>query len=121
MYDLLETKANNSTAIQAEILLAVFLFIVGGGALETNYRISSAVSLALGYGMNRITPRSPGDPTEGERIAVFWKMFCLDRLWAIAHVQPAIMRLRGDSSVVITTPWPLTLEEYTQVAFLLLS
>ena len=53
------------TAIQAEILLAVFLFIVGGGALETNYRISSAVSLALGYGMNHITPRSPGDPTEG--------------------------------------------------------
>ena len=108
------------TAIQAEILLAVFLFIVGGGVLETNYRVSSAVSLALGYGMNRITPRSPGDPTEGERIAVFWKVFCLDRLLAITNVQPAIMRLKGNSSVVIMTPWPLTPEEYSQVAFFLL-
>ena len=108
------------TAIQAEILLAVFLFIVGGGALETNYRVNSAVSLVIWYGMNRISPRAPGNPVEGERITVFWKAFCLDRLWANANGKPAIMRLRGDSSVVITMPWPLTPEEYTQVAFLLL-
>ena len=108
------------TAIQAEILLAVFLFIVGGGALETNYRVNSAVSLVIWYGMNHIRPRVPGDPSEGEQIAVFWKAFCLDQLWAIAKGQPAIMRLRGDLSVVITTPWPLAPEEYTQVAFLLL-
>ena len=108
------------TAIQAEILLAVFLFIVGGRALETNYRVNSAVSLALGYGMNHIRPCALGDPSEGERIAVFWKAFCLDQLWAIAKGQTAIMWLRGDSSVVITTPWPLAPEEYTQVAFLLL-
>ena len=106
--------------IQAEILLAVFLFTVGGGALEINHRVNSAVSLVLGYRMNCIRPRAPGDPSEGERIAIFWKAFCLDRLWANANGKPAIMRLRGDSSVVITTPWPLTPEEYTQVAFLLL-
>ena len=68
------------TAIQAKILLAVFLFIVSGGALETNYCVNSAMSLVLGYRMNCISPCALGHPVEGEWIAVFWKAFYLDRL-----------------------------------------
>ncbi|EJD02547.1 uncharacterized protein FOMMEDRAFT_168970 [Fomitiporia mediterranea MF3/22] len=102
-------------AVQAEILLATYLFAVGGRPLETDYHISAAVRLAVGFGMNRISPE-PGVDTieEGERISVFWMVFHLDRSWAIANGKPAGLRLHGESRVIVTTPWPNAPEDYSQ-------
>lgn len=103
-------------AVQAEILLATYLFAIGGRPIEADYHVTAAVRMALGFGMNRISPR-PGVDTieEGERISVFWKVFCLDRLSASANGKPATLQLQGQSRVVITTPWPKSPEEYAQV------
>ncbi|KAL5511036.1 hypothetical protein ACEPAH_4251 [Sanghuangporus vaninii] len=102
-------------AVQAEILLATYLFSMGGRTLETDYHVSASVRLALGFGMNRITPRPSIDPIEeGERISVFWKVFCLDRFWAITNGKPAALRIDGSSPVIVTTPWPKSPEEYAQ-------
>ncbi|KAI5116879.1 hypothetical protein M0805_009861 [Coniferiporia weirii] len=109
-------------AVQAEILLATYLS-ASGRTLEVEYHVSAAVHLALGFGMNNIAPQTvhnnvvdsaPDAIEEGERISVFWKAFCLDRMWAIHSRKPAIISLKGDSRVTITTPLPLTLEEYAQ-------
>ena len=102
--------------IQAEVLLATFMFAVGAGTLETDYRVSAAVRLALGFGMNRIARGPNGNVYEEERIAIFWRVFCLDRMWAIANGKPANMTLRGSSRTTITTPWPQSSDEYSQVS-----
>lgn len=110
-------------AVQAEILLATYLF-ASGHTLEVEYHVSAAVRLALAFGMNNIVPQmvqvhnnvvSVDAIEEGERISVFWKAFCLDRMWATHNGKPAIISLEGDSRVMITTPLPLTPEEYAQV------
>ena len=102
--------------IQAEILLATFMFAVGAGSLETDYRVGAAVRLALGFGMNRISRGPSGNVYEKERIAMFWRVFCLDRMWAISNGKPANMTIRGSSRTTITTPWPQSPDEYGQVS-----
>lgn len=97
--------------IQAEILLATYMFAVGSGSLETDYRVSAAIRLALGFGMHHIARHSQADVHEEERIAIFWRVFCLDRMWAVANGKPANLSLRGRSGINITTPWPQSLEE----------
>ncbi|KAI5123184.1 hypothetical protein M0805_003951 [Coniferiporia weirii] len=126
-------------AVQAEILLATYLFsvggVIGGRTLGTEYHVNAAVSLALGFGMHRIVSQGgssrgparhghgsevqivapPLDAIEeGERIAVFWRVFCLDRQWAIVQGRPSSLRLDGDRKVAITTPWPVSPEAYEQ-------
>ena len=103
-------------AVQAEILLAIYLFAIGGRTIEADYHVSAAVRLALGFGMNRITMNPNAEPIEeGERISVFWEVFCLDKFWAITNNKPAAIRIDGTSAVVVTTPWPKSSEEYVQV------
>lgn len=105
-------------AVQAEVLLGTYLFVTGAGALETGYHVNSAVSLALGFGMNRISPRADTADIleEGERINVFWRVFLLDRTWASANGKPAVFPVEGSSAVSITTPWPMDLHGYVQVS-----
>ncbi|KAH8110762.1 hypothetical protein DFH11DRAFT_1800676 [Phellopilus nigrolimitatus] len=121
--------------VQAEVLLATYLFAmggaVGGRTLETEYHVNAAVRLALGFGMHQIVPRTvaadssrsaslrvaapPIDAIEeGERIAVFWRVFCLDRQWAVANGRPALLRLEGEARVMVTTPWPFETDSYEQ-------
>ena len=102
--------------IQAEILLATYMFAAGAGSLETDYRVSAAVRLALGFGMHHITRRSQADIREEERIAIFWRVFCLDRMWAIANGKPANLNINGSSGISVTTPWPRPLEDASEVS-----
>ena len=109
-----QTLQHGLQSVQAEVLLATYLFSIGGRPLETDYHVSAAVRLALGFGMNRIVPQQVADNVEeNERISVFWRVFCLDRSWAIANGKPATLRLEGDSRVTVTTPWP---QEYSRVS-----
>lgn len=126
-----QTPQRGLQVVQTEVLLATYLFVFGRN-LETEYHVSAAVRLALSYGMHRIVPQTPGLPAsairsapvdtveEGERITVFWRVFLLDHAWAIANNKPASIRVDGSSSIVITTPWPLSAAEYEQVHFSLI-
>lgn len=122
-----QTPQRGLQVVQTEVLLASYLFVFGRN-LETEYHVNAAVRLALSYGMHRIVPQVPGHPgsairsaptdtiEEGERISVFWSVFLVDHTWAIANNKPASMRVDGNSSIVITTPWPLSAVEYEQVS-----
>ena len=107
-------------AVQAEILLATYLFTCGGRTLETDLRISSAVRLALGLGMNYFNPGNSIDPlNNAENINVFWNLFILDQTWAIVNEKPAIIRTYGNSRISITTPWPLTRSAILQASVIM--
>ncbi|THH04594.1 hypothetical protein EW145_g5404 [Phellinidium pouzarii] len=98
-------------AIQAEVLLATYLFSMGSGAGGTYTR--NGISHKRSTNAQIAAP--PLDAIEeGERIAVFWRVFCLDRQWAIARGRPSSLRLDGDAKVVILTPWPVAPESYEQ-------
>ena len=117
-------------SIQAEVLLATYLFAKGRG-LEGTYHLNAAVSLTTTFGIHRVQSRSGhGSATstsrrssahgsadnveEGERICTFWRVFQLDRLWAVASNSTAILQER-EPSIKIGTPWPLTMAEYEAV------
>lgn len=124
--------------IQAEVMLSTYLFsmgdVIGAGVLGTDYHVNAAVRLTMGLRLHKILPQNasrpsgghgtrqlPSDMTEeNERIALFWRVFCLDRQWAAAQGRPALLRLEGDASITITTPWPVSQNEYAQVCRLFL-
>jgi hypothetical protein len=110
--------------VQAEVLLSTYLF-ARGRALEANYHVSAAVSMATMYGMHTIIPQTPAlagppgvaavDPVvEGERIRVFWRVFVLDKCFAVANNSAAL--IRDDDRVRVNTPWPLDAEYYGSVS-----
>ena len=124
-------------AIQAEVLLASYLF-AAGRALEGAYHVSAAVTLATTFGIHRIHSTtgdgSGGSETsllrrsgligrrgggvdtveEGERIRVFWRVYELDKCWAVASGSASILQEKG-STLRIDTPWPLTMADYEAV------
>lgn len=120
--------------IQAETMLATYLFsmgdVIGAGVLETDYHVNAAVRLTIGLRLHKIIPQvtaaasasrsarqsAPDMTEENERIALFWRVFCLDRQWAAAQGRPALLRLEGDASITIATPWPVAPHEYAQVS-----
>lgn len=120
--------------IQTEVMLATYLFlmgeIVGGAVLGIEYHVNAAVSLSKALKLYKVVPQAastasiaragsgttPDVTEENERIALFWRVFCLDRQWAAAEGKPAQLRLEGDAGIAITTPWPVGPDEYSQVS-----
>ncbi|KIK57050.1 hypothetical protein GYMLUDRAFT_173403 [Collybiopsis luxurians FD-317 M1] len=118
-------------SIQAEILLARYLFSTGK-VLEARYHLSRAMSLGIGSGLNKI--RSNQTPTrmssalgvsylpppidsieEGDRIMTCWTGFTLDKLWAAALDTSSDMICPAQIPGAQTdTPWPQEPEVYEQ-------
>ena len=59
---------------------------------------------------------SVDDVEEGERIAAFWAVYCLDRCWTVALKSQSVLS-REDMTPQIETPWPLDSISYEQVNF----
>ncbi|KAJ3988476.1 hypothetical protein F5890DRAFT_472201 [Lentinula detonsa] len=109
--------------IQAEVLLANYLFSAGR-LLEGRYHISTAMSLCVGSGLNKIRspnlllmvdtsngllPQASGPSEVGERIMAWWVTLSLDQSWAAAFE----VNSYNDPIIAETeTPWPLRTEDY---------
>lgn len=105
--------------VQASCLLAVY-FYLNSRILEAYCHSFAAARLAVGLGLHQIRPLNPTEPPLStsipivppmneiefrERVAVFWQVFVVDRLWSIASGLPVALT---DSSrlATIKTPWP---------------
>ncbi|EEB89543.1 hypothetical protein MPER_12343 [Moniliophthora perniciosa FA553] len=117
--------------IQAELLLATFLFC-HNRILEGQYHLTQAISLAIGAKLQKIRSRqnsatgmgSPllpptSDPiVEGERINAFWTVFTLSNCWdATVDNSTSLIAVFGDGNLEVDVPWPLTMPEYEQGGF----
>ncbi|KAI3601592.1 hypothetical protein WG66_003069 [Moniliophthora roreri] len=118
--------------IQAELLLATFLFC-HGRLLEGQYHLTQAISLAIGAKLHKIrsshedsatgmnSPLLPptSDPmVEGERINAFWTVFILSNCWdATVDTSTSLIAVFGDGNLEVDLPWPLTMPEYQQEGF----
>lgn len=118
--------------IQAEVLLTYY-FLCNVRILEAKYHASAAVSLAISSGLGRMrtTEQSsdyitslgelgilppPQDPIEeGERIHGFWTVLTLNNVLAGADGSPSNISY-SDPGARIDTPWPLDLEQYSEVS-----
>lgn len=119
--------------LQAEILMA-FYFFNKDRKLEGGYHITAAVSIAVACNLHKIRgtqhgtratagsgaryhlPPPADDVEEGERIAAFWAVYCLDRCWTVALKSQSVLS-REDMTPQIETPWPLDSISYEQVNF----
>ncbi|KAK7046143.1 hypothetical protein VNI00_007146 [Paramarasmius palmivorus] len=117
--------------IQAELLLATFLFC-HGRLLEGQYHLTTAISLAIGARLHKIrssrdkaTAGSPfslapsDDPViEGERINAFWMVFTLSNCWdATVDSSTSLIAVFGDGNMEVDVPWPMCMPEYDQGGF----
>ncbi|KAJ3814410.1 hypothetical protein F5876DRAFT_32975, partial [Lentinula aff. lateritia] len=109
--------------IQAEVLLANYFFSAGR-LLEGRYHVSTAMSLCVGSGLNKIRqpnlmmtidnhndlfPKANGPVEVGERIMAWWVTLSLDQGWAAAF------EVNSYNDLIIAeteTPWPLRVENY---------
>lgn len=115
-------------SIQAEVLLAHYFFAVNR-PLEGRYHSNAAVALSLSCRLNKLrssnnTPNPPGGLNvdlappvdaleEGERINAFWSVFILDKSWSVRAGSTS--HFNGSPGAQVDTPWPLQIEDYTQV------
>ncbi|KAJ3860957.1 hypothetical protein EV359DRAFT_48132, partial [Lentinula novae-zelandiae] len=112
--------------IQAETLLGYYFFR-NGNILEAKWHASSAVSLALGCGLNtlrssheqqqwssNINLPPPQDAIEeGERINAFWAAFTLYQDIAVTVDPPrSVCGIFDTPGCQIDTPWPLDMDMY---------
>lgn len=124
--------------LQAEILLAYYFFH-NGRLIEGKFHSSAAVSLAVmcnlhKQGSNGSEPiatqpsgplsfglPAPRDPIEeGERIHAWWTTFILDKCWVVALGSPStILEDDNNTNTRIDAPWPLDLEKYGTVRFII--
>jgi hypothetical protein len=119
--------------LQAEILLAYYFFR-NGRFLEGKYHSSSAASLVISSGLNKIRstrhmlsvtefpsgrppslPRPRNTIDEGERINGFWAALVLDKCWSVALDSPSNFTDAEMLGTQIDTPWPLDIAGYEQV------
>ncbi|KAK0455252.1 uncharacterized protein EV420DRAFT_1694614 [Desarmillaria tabescens] len=116
--------------IQAEVLLAYY-FLASGRFLEGKYHVTTAVSLALSTGLNKIrsdrntsTGQMPVLPAprdaieEGERVDACWTVLILDKSWAVALASVPNSTCPSDIvGVQLDTPWPLEVQQYEHGGF----
>lgn len=119
--------------MQAEVLLACY-FVASGRFLEGKYHITTAVSLGLSTGLNKIRSdrnTSTGLATsvlppphdaieEGERVDACWTVLILDKCWAVALASAP--NYASPSDIVgeahqLDTPWPLEVQDYEHGGF----
>ncbi|KAK0211937.1 hypothetical protein IW262DRAFT_1518556 [Armillaria fumosa] len=116
--------------VQAEVLLASY-FLASGRFLERKYHITTAFSLVLSIGLNKIRSdrnTSSGPVTilpapqdaieEGERVDACWIVLILDKCWAVALASEPSPTCPSDLvGIQIDTPWPLEVEDYEHGGF----
>ncbi|KAF9064782.1 hypothetical protein BDP27DRAFT_1450568 [Rhodocollybia butyracea] len=114
--------------VQAEILLAQYLFI-NGRTVEGKYRLSNAVSMVLGAGLHKIRSADiyafqgragvhslppPVDPVdEGERLNALWQVVILNSCWTAADGSVSNIAYDVPESR-IDAPWPLDAGTYSR-------
>jgi hypothetical protein len=104
---------------------------VNGRIMEGSYHASTAVALALQWGLHKqgserrdvgtglegsfTLPPAQDTIERGERILAFWQVFCLDRCWSAALHRPSLISdgPGGLSSIIV--PWPQDIIEYEVV------
>ncbi|KAH8116650.1 hypothetical protein DFH11DRAFT_1542643 [Phellopilus nigrolimitatus] len=124
-------------AIQASVLLARYFFATAR-LHEASYHASAAADLAVQCGLHQLgAPSSPYDfefgvggsasasalrlapPADavelGERIGVFWEVYVLDRLLAVALRRPPCIADDDCVETRVDTPWPEDVEEYESI------
>lgn len=128
-----EHQQNTLYVLQAEILLAYYFFH-SNRILEGKFHASAAVSLAYMCNLHKILsgPQAVGTFSflvtgqawlpppanaidEGERIHAWWMTFILDKTWVVALGSPSMITESHEPGTIIDTPWPLTMELYSQV------
>ncbi len=116
--------------IQAEVLLAYY-FLASGRFLEGKYHVTTAVSLVLSTGLNKVRSdrttstgqipvlRAPRDAIEeGERVDACWTVLILDKSWAVALASvPNAVCPSDIVGLQLDTPWPLEVQDYEHVRF----
>lgn len=114
-------------AVQAEVILAHYLFYTGS-IVEARYHTSAAVSLTMGYRLNKIhslndvvpneftlaLPPAQDAIEEGERINGFWMVLVMDKAWAAALNLPSTTGTVENAISQIDTPWPWEVAEYEE-------
>ncbi|TFK66447.1 hypothetical protein BDN72DRAFT_859913 [Pluteus cervinus] len=121
--------------LQAEVLLSYY-FLRMSRFLEAKIHSTTAITIALECGLNKIRSSSPGalpalglvqdhpmvlhhtvgdKVEEGERINAFWSAFTLHKLLTVM-LQPSqnLCGILELPSLQIDTPWPLDIESYQQ-------
>ncbi|KAL5483123.1 hypothetical protein ACEPAI_8352 [Sanghuangporus weigelae] len=123
---------HRTQAIQAEILLALYLFN-DARVMEGRYHLVAAGTGVLACGLHRISdhlqnPTSPIslsglgvgeilvlDPPQdaielGERINLFWSVYALDRCWSVALGSAPVIPDHPISGTAVHSPMPLHLD-----------
>ncbi|PSR71038.1 hypothetical protein PHLCEN_2v13086 [Hermanssonia centrifuga] len=127
-----EQQQNTLHVLQAEILLANYFFH-NNRLLEAKFHSSASVSLAFMCNLHQIMSRQPATGTynflspgpawippatdavdEAERIQAWWTTFILDKSWVVALGAPAMINESQEPVTMVDTPWPLTMELYSQ-------
>lgn len=109
--------------IQAEIILSYYFF-ANKRDMEGGYHASSAYSLGVASGIQKMRTRNPPGSTlppvtddieEGERVNACWSIFTLDNAWAgILGYNPNFTSPMV-GGMLLTTPMPREIEEYETV------
>lgn len=122
-------------SIQTEVLLATYFF-ANGRFFEGKYHLSNAVSTAFSAKLHKIRSSEPSQQQttsqtgrmpsprdsveEGERILGLWTVLTLDKIWAIALDSPPNFEHSTHAlATKVDTPWPLEMEDFEQVWFIL--
>ena len=129
--------------IQAEVLLAKYLFSVGR-LLEGKYHSGAAAALCISCHLNTslvpgqsftrtldgadihlaitaVSPPLTDSVAIGERVNAFWTVYALDTSWSTALGYPSSIYESGAAStasgksMTISTPWPMRMTDYEQV------
>lgn len=132
-----ESRPDVVHLIQSHVLLANYFFHDGEFSAGRKHT-ADAVSLVVTYQLHKIRSPRPRDASklhlvhaadaemtlhppadlleEGERIHAFWQVYILDKTWATLLGCPSLLVDDGSPGTEIDTPWPLALEQYSQVS-----
>ncbi|KDQ21140.1 hypothetical protein BOTBODRAFT_49840 [Botryobasidium botryosum FD-172 SS1] len=105
--------------IRAEALLGCYYYVKARG-VEAHSLISATIRFAMACQLHEINPdmntnqnpllAPPRDLIElGDRIYLFWSLFCIDRSGSLITGLPSELPIDDEK---ITTPWPCPLEYY---------
>ncbi|TDL21708.1 hypothetical protein BD410DRAFT_287744 [Rickenella mellea] len=136
LVDALQQPKRIIDTIQACAMLAKYYF-ANGRNLEASFHASSAATMAIHAGLHRTASTQAGllpwtdvtkgsallplDPPkdaaeQGERIAVFWQVFIIDRTLSVALQRPTCIPEDCGFYTRIDTPWPEDIEEYDNMS-----
>ncbi|KAI0343871.1 hypothetical protein BDW22DRAFT_1218263 [Trametopsis cervina] len=101
--------------IQAEVLLANYLFSVGR-LLEGRYHSSAAAALCVSCRLHVLSTATDA-VSAGESVNAFWTVYALDTVWAaalgsVSALNELALPTASRPDLAVTTPWPLSMADY---------